>query len=110
MGFTTFNDMLERAAMRAADKPFLHWIDRDRTLTYEQAAETSARVAGALATLGIGKGDRVGIFAHNGLDYITAMFGTWRLGAFTSHINVLQADDLAYFAQDSTPSALIYPH
>ena len=96
--------------MRAPDKPFLHWIDRDRSLTYEQAAETSARVAGGLAGLGIGKGDRVGILAHNGLDYITAMFGAWRLGAITSHINVLQADDLAYFAQDSTPSVLIYTH
>ena len=28
------------------------------------------RVAGALAALGVGRGDRVGIFAHNGLDYL----------------------------------------
>lgn len=108
MNFTTFNDLLRRAAMRYPGKPFLHWIDRNRTLTYGEGEELSDRVAGALAELGVKKGDRVGIFAHNGLDYIMAMFGSWKLGAISTHINVLQADDFAYFVQNASPKVLIY--
>ena len=108
MSFTTFNDMLRRTAMRYPDKPFLHWIDRKRSLTYAEGEEISDRVAGALADLGVEKGDRVGIFAHNGLDYIMAMFGSWKLGAISAHINIMQADDFAYFVQNSSPKVLIY--
>ena len=110
MNFTTFNDMLRRTANRLPDKVFLHWVDRDRSLTYRQVEEISGHVAGALAALGVGKGDRVGIFAHNGLDYILAMFGSWKLGAISCHINVLQAEDLLYFVWNATPKVLIYTH
>jgi len=41
-------------------------------LTYEQAVLAMERMAGALASLGVGKGDRVSIFAHNGMDYLIA--------------------------------------
>ncbi|QXD26071.1 acyl--CoA ligase [Opitutia bacterium ISCC 51] len=110
MNFETFNDMLRRTAMRLPDKTFLHWIDKDRSLTYAETVADAEKVAGALWGLGIRKGDRVGIFAHNGLDYILAMFGAWRIGAISCHINVLQAEDVAYFAKNATPKVLIYTH
>lgn len=110
MDFTTFNDMLRRMAWRLPEKIFLHWADRGRSLTYSQVEEISEHVAGALAALGVEKGDRVGIFAHNGLDYILAMFGSWKLGAISCHINVLQAEDLLYFVKNATPKVLIYTH
>jgi len=108
--FTTFNDLLLRGAERWPDKTFLSWVDKDRSLTYAEAHIEALRTANALASLGIVKGDRVGIFAHNGLDYVIAMFGAWQLGAISCHINLLQADELAYFANDSTPKVLIYTH
>jgi acyl-CoA synthetase (AMP-forming)/AMP-acid ligase II len=110
MSFTTFNDMLRRAAMRVPDKTFLHWVDRDRKLSYAEGEALSGQVAGALARLGVRYGDRVGIFAHNGLDYIMAMFGAWKLGAISCHFNVLQAEELDYFVDNATPKALIYTH
>tara|TARA_B100001123_G_scaffold334242_1_gene377406 strand:- start:2481 stop:4007 length:1527 start_codon:yes stop_codon:yes gene_type:complete len=110
MNFMTFNDMLRRTAMLLPDKTFIHWVDRDRSLTYADAVEQSEKVAGALWGLGVRKGDRVGIFAHNGLDYFMAMFGAYRIGAISCHVNVLQAEDVAYFAQNATPKVLIYTH
>ena len=110
MNFTTFNEMLERMAMRLPKKTFLYWADKNRSITYAEGVESAGKVAGALAGLGIKKGDRVGIFAHNGLDYKLAMLGTWRLGAISCHINVLQAEDVAYFANNATPKVLIYTH
>ncbi|MCB1122857.1 MAG: acyl--CoA ligase [Verrucomicrobiae bacterium] len=106
----TFNDMLRRTAMRLPGKTFLHWVDKNRSLTYAEAVAMSEKVAGALWGLGVRKGDRVGIFAHNGLDYILAMFGAYRIGAISCHINVLQAEDVAYFAKNATPKVLIYTH
>ncbi len=108
MDFYTFNDMLRRAAWRLPDQTFVYWSDRKKSITYAQADLLSDKVAGALSSLGITRGDRVGIFAHNGLDYVTAMFGIWKLGAISAHISVLQKDNLAYFIHDSTPRALIY--
>jgi long-chain acyl-CoA synthetase len=110
MEFMTLNDMLRRTAIRLPNKTFLHWVDKDRLLTYGEAVEATEKVAGALWKLGVRKGDRVGIFAHNGLDYIMAMFGAYRIGAISCHINVLQAEDVAYFAQNATPKVLIYTH
>jgi len=110
MEFMTLNDMLRRTAIRLPNKTFLHWVDKDRSLTYGEAVEATEKVAGALWELGVRKGDRVGIFAHNGLDYIMAMFGAYRIGAISCHINVLQAEDVAYFAQNATPKVLIYTH
>ncbi|HUF81389.1 MAG TPA: class I adenylate-forming enzyme family protein [Burkholderiales bacterium] len=103
-----FHQLLVDGASRRPDQTALHWVDRDRRLTYAEAAAGMERVAGALATLGVKKGDRVGIFAHNGNDYVLAMFGAWRLGAISAHINVQYADTLDYYLGDCTPSVLIY--
>ena len=68
------------------------------------------RMAGALTELGVGKGDRVTIFAHNGLDYLIAMFGAWRIGAIAALVNVKFADDLSYYFADHEPAVVIYTH
>jgi acyl-CoA synthetase (AMP-forming)/AMP-acid ligase II len=108
MEFMTFNDMLRRAAWRLPEHTFIHWSDRNRSISYAQGEMIANQAAGALAELGVQKGDRVGIFAHNGLDYVTAMFGIWKLGAISAHISVLQKDNLEYFIRDASPRVLIY--
>ena len=49
-----------------------------RERTWADYARLVAQAAKGLKALGVGKGDRVGIFAHNGLDYLMAMFASWR--------------------------------
>lgn len=100
--------MLRRAAWRCPDKTFLHWCEGNISLSYAETLELSGRVAGFLANLGIEKGDRVGIFAQNSIAYILSMFGAWRLGAISCHINALEAENLTYFANDSTPKVLLF--
>jgi long-chain acyl-CoA synthetase len=100
--------LLIDGAHRTPDKPALHWVERDRTLTYAGAVAEVERVAGALASLGVERGDRVGVFAHNGMDYLMAMFGAWRLGAIAALVNVQYADRLDYYVNDSTPKVLVY--
>lgn len=95
-------------ANRSPEKPCFHWVERDRTLSYSEALSAMERVAGALSGLGVERGDRVGVFAHNGMDYLLAMFGAWRLGAIAGLVNLQYADRLDYFVNDSTPRVLIY--
>lgn len=104
------HQVLIDGAQRTPDKLALHWVDRDVALTYVQAVAGMEHMAGALATLGIGKGERVTIFAHNGMDYLLAMFGAWRIGAIVAVVNVQFAKELDYYLADHTPSAVIYTH
>ena len=106
----TFPAMLRRAAHRWPERTFLRWSDRQRTMTFAAVDELSDRAAGALHGLGVVAGDRVGLLAHNGLDYIVAMFGAWKLGAISAHISVQVAAELTEYANDCTPSVLIYTH
>src|ERR1700761_5848400 len=104
------HQVLIEGAQRTPEKLALHWVDRDVGLTYEQAVGGMEHMAGALASLGISRGDRVTIFAHNGMDYLLAMFGAWRIGAVAAVVNVQFAKELAYYLADHTPSAVIYTH
>jgi acyl-coenzyme A synthetase/AMP-(fatty) acid ligase len=102
--------LLLDGAERTPDKLALHWVDRDVALTYAQAVGAMEHMAGALASLGLVKGERVTIFAHNGMDYLLAMFGAWRLGAIAAVVNVQFAAELDYYFADHTPSLVIYTH
>ena len=102
--------MLVDAAERDPDRIAFRWVDRDKHLTYGEAVVAMERMAGALASLGVGPGDRVSVFAHNGLDYLLAMLGAWRLGAISALVNVKFADDLPSYAADHTPKVIIYTH
>jgi acyl-CoA synthetase (AMP-forming)/AMP-acid ligase II len=104
------HQLLIDGAERTPDRLALHWVDRDVALTYEQAVQATESMAGALASLGVGKGDRVAVFAHNGMDYLIAMFGTWRIGAISALVNVQFAAELDYYYADHTPSVVLYTH
>jgi acyl-coenzyme A synthetase/AMP-(fatty) acid ligase len=104
------HQLLMDGADRTPDKLALHWVDRDVALTYAQAVAGMEHMAGALASLGLRKGERVTIFAHNGMDYLLAMFGAWRIGAIAALVNVQFAAELDYYLADHTPSLVIYTH
>jgi long-chain acyl-CoA synthetase len=100
--------LLLDGANRTPEKTAFHWVERGRSLSYADAVGQMERVAGALSGLGVGRGDRVGVFAHNGMDYLLSMFGAWRLGAICALVNVQYADRLGYYVNDAEPRVLIY--
>ncbi|MDE3176204.1 MAG: acyl--CoA ligase [Pseudomonadota bacterium] len=97
-------------AERHPDRFAFRWVDHDAALTYAQAAAAMERAAGALAALGVQRGDRVTIFAPNGLDYLTTMLGAWRIGAIAALVHVRLADQLADYLADHTPRVVVYAH
>ena len=88
----------------------MRWVDRDIALTFAEAVTAMEHCAGALHHLGVRKGDRVTIFAHNGMDYVLALFACWRIGAIAALVNVRFADELEYYFADHAPSVVIYTH
>lgn len=102
--------LLAESALRVPERIAFRWVDRDRTLTYAEAVAAMERMAGALAHLGVLPGDRVLIFAHNGLDVLVSMLGAWRVGAIAALVNVRYADELAYYVADHRPKVIVYTH
>lgn len=64
-----------------------------RTVTYEELRSAVSQAAGLLSSLGVGEGDRVGIFATNSTAFLEALFGASALGATVVPMNYRAADE-----------------
>jgi long-chain acyl-CoA synthetase len=71
---------LELRASEAPDRDGF-FSDDDRAWTYAETDARAAAVAASLASLGIGKGDRVALYLQNGAELAFVLFGAWKLGA-----------------------------
>ncbi|HSE92724.1 MAG TPA: AMP-binding protein, partial [Methylomirabilota bacterium] len=92
-------------------KPALVWEGDDggtRTLTYAELAAEVGRLANALARLGVGEGDRVGIFLPMSPEAAIATLAVVRLGAiYTPCFSGFGAQAVASRLQDSEAKMLI---
>ncbi len=86
----------------------VHWVDRDRALTYGEAVDAMARAAAVLAGFGVPPGGRVGLFAHPGLDYVVALLGAWRLGATAVLVDLADKDRFHELMTAASPHAVVY--
>ena len=78
-------DFLSRTAERLPDKVAI--IDGDRKVTYRELQTYSDQLASALASMGIGKGDRIGLLAPNCIEFEVAFYGIVKAGAIASTLN-----------------------
>jgi acyl-CoA synthetase (AMP-forming)/AMP-acid ligase II len=75
----TVGETLRFQARRRADHPLLI-CDADR-ISYADADRRSARLAGGLVALGVGKGSHVGLLYPNGSAFVVGMLAAARVGA-----------------------------
>jgi long-chain acyl-CoA synthetase len=75
--------LLEESARNHPDSPAVTFpvAPMAKTLTYRQLKDEAERFARALRSLGIGKGDRVGLVLPNSPQYVVAFYALQRLGA-----------------------------
>ena len=92
----------------AAGATAVHWVDRDRSLTYAEAVDAMARAAAVLSGFGVAPGGRVGLFAHPGLDYVVALLGAWRLGATAVLVDLADKDRFHDHMTAASPDAVVY--
>ncbi|MBP2370312.1 acyl-CoA synthetase [Pseudonocardia parietis] len=84
-------------------------LDAHRTLTYAGLADRTARIAGGLARLGVGHGDRVAWLGVNAVETLETYFAAWALGAIVVPINHrLAGAEIRYMLDDCGASVLVH--
>lgn len=98
--------LLRHTARRLPDKVAV--IDGERRFTYRQLQEYSDRLAAALASLGIRKGEPVGLLALNCAEFVIAFYGIVQAGAVVTTINSgYREREIAYQLNDSGARVLV---
>jgi fatty-acyl-CoA synthase len=102
-------DLLSKRAQLSPDREALLDLETGRRFTYSELNARANRIANALHDeLGIGKGDRVSIFAYNGIEYLDLFYGLAKIGAVFAPLNWrLVARELVYIVNDCKPSVII---
>jgi propionyl-CoA synthetase len=79
-----------------------------RTFTYRQLLDDVARFAGVLASLGVGKGDRVVIYMPMVPEALIAMYACARIGAIHSVVfGGFASQELAVRIEDAAPKVIL---
>ncbi|MBB0992586.1 class I adenylate-forming enzyme family protein [Dietzia maris] len=103
----TLGGALALNARRHPDKTAL--IFGESIYSYEQLAARTDQYAHALASLGVGKGDRVALLSPNSDAYVLGLYGAFRLGAIAVPLNPrVPARELRYLLEDSGATVLLY--
>lgn len=102
-------DWVAHYAASSPDKTATIELPSGRRQSYRLMDERVARLAAHLATLGVGRGDRVAFLALNSIDILDLAFATWRLGGIVLALNFrLTAPEIAFIVEDATPKVVVY--
>ncbi|QZT64003.1 MULTISPECIES: acyl-CoA synthetase [Mycolicibacterium] len=110
----------DAVAAAIGDREFI--VQGDRRYTYAQIVERSNRLAAYLHAQGLGchtertalpghevGQDLLGIYAHNGPEYVEGMLGAWRARIAPFNVNYRYVkSELHYLLADSGATALLY--
>src|SRR5258706_4587570 len=91
---------LEESARKYPKRPCT--IFKGAVITYQEMNEITDRIAGALASLGVKKGDRVGIFMPNTPQFVMVYFGILKAGGVVVATNPLYTpSEIEYQVNDA---------
>ena len=102
-------DWVSHHAANRGDHEAIRDLGSDRSFTYAELDRRVDAMAAHLTSLGIGRGDRVALLAHNGVEYFDLQFACARTGAICVLLNWrLTVPELEYILGDSSPLLLIH--
>ncbi|MBE2199998.1 MAG: AMP-binding protein [Anaerolinea sp.] len=100
------HDFLEQSAQRAPDK--LALVCDGQRLTYAQLDAMANRMANALQSNGVGRGDRVVLFLPNSVELVVGIFATLKANAVFVVINhTTKQDKLTYMVNNCRAKAIV---
>ena len=103
----TLNQLLKEKTAENPNQEFMIYADRDLRFTYEEFNNRVDDLACGLYSLGVKKGDNVGIWATNVPDWLTYMFACARLGAVAVTVNTsYKLHELEYLVKQSDLTTL----
>ena len=99
-------DLFESIVDACPDNPAL--VCEQRRLTYAQLDERANRLANYWCSLGIGKGDHIGLQLCNGSEYIEGMLAAYKIRAVPININYNYVEaELAYIYDNADLAGLV---
>jgi long-chain acyl-CoA synthetase len=91
---------------RWAERPFI--FHGDRVLTFADHEQVVRRVSARLRREGIGRGDRVGIYAANSPEWVSTFFGILEAGAIAVPCNGWwSSEEMEYACEVAQPSVVV---
>ncbi len=107
----TIGDLLARTAHRFPDRLAVASCHQGKRLTWAQLSDEADRVARGLWSLGIRRGDRVGLWSTNCIEWIVMHMGCARAGAALVNVNpAYRSHELQFTLQRSRMKALFLWH
>ncbi len=102
-------DWIAHHAGRRPNHLAIHDLQTGRKFTYADLDARIGRLAAALASRGIAKGNRIALLAPNCAEYFELQFACGRLGAIMLPLNWrLTVPELEYILGDSSPKLLVH--
>lgn len=100
-------DLIEAVADAVPDRTAV--VCGDRRLSFRELDEQASRLAHFLAARGIGRGDHVGTYLYNGVEYVVTMLAAFKISAVPINVNYRYVDEeLAYLFGDADLRAVVH--
>ena len=98
----TLGQILDRTVAAHGESDALVYVDRDFRLTYNEFAGVVDQLARGLMALGVGKGEKVAVWATNIPYWVALQFATAKIGAVLLTVNTnYKRAELAYLLEQS---------
>ena len=103
----TIGEMFERIASEHPDNEALVYIPGNLRYTYREFYDECCRAARSMMAMGVGRGDRVAIWATNHAEWVIVQFSTALIGAILVTVNpAYRVHELKYGLSDSETQTL----
>ena len=103
----TLSALLREKTKQDPEREFMVYSDRNLRFTYAQFDKRVSSLAKGLLSIGIKKGDHLGIWATNVPDWLTFMFAASRIGAVTVTVNTnYKLHELEYLVRQADLTTL----
>jgi fatty-acyl-CoA synthase len=105
----TIGQVFEDQVEKYPDKEFLVYSDRDLRFTYKQFDERCNNLAKGLLSIGLKKGDHLGIWATNVPDWYTFVFATAKIGVVLVTVNTAyKSHEVEYLITQSDITSIAF--
>ena len=106
--FMTVPAMLDRAVSKYGGSDAAIFAESQERISWSELKRRSDEIAAGLLALGVERGDRVGIWAPNRLEWLLVQFGSARIGAILVNINpAYRASELDYTLKKTACRVLV---
>lgn len=100
-------DLWERVADTVPEREAL--VCGETRLTYAEVDARVDRLAHSLADRGLGPGDHVALYLHNGVEYLEAMLAAFKIRAVPVNVNYRYVEEeLRYLLSDADAKAIVF--